>query len=171
MTKPPDGIIIREARQADVPQILELWKELMDFHAARDGHFVRAEDGHERYGEFIAECIDDRQACVWVAEEKRAGKLVAHCLAMIAEYPPVFVQRRYGMIYDLAVTATHRRRGVGQKLVDKVTAWFAARDIHRIEVQFTTTNEVSNAFWVEQAQFQPYLLRAYKTIQKTAAKE
>lgn len=171
MTKPPDGIAIRQARQADVPQILELWKELMDFHSARDGHFVRAEDGHERYGTFISECIDDPQACVWVAEEKQAGKLVAHCLAMIAEYPPVFVHRRYGMIYDLAVTASHRRQGLGQMLVDKVAAWFAERDITRIEVQFTTTNEISGAFWVQKAGFQPFLIRAYKDIQETDAKE
>ena len=165
MTKPPDGIIVRQARQADVPQILELWKELMDFHSARDGHFVRAEDGHERYGEFISECITADDACVWVAEEKRADKLVAHCLAMIAEYPPVFIHRRYGMIYDLAVTAAHRRRGLGQRLVDKVAAWFIERDITRIEVQFTTTNEVSGAFWTKKVGFQPFLIRAYKTIQ------
>ncbi|MFP4395042.1 MAG: N-acetyltransferase family protein [Anaerolineales bacterium] len=171
MTKLPNGIIIRQAKQMDMPQILELWKELMDFHSARDSHFVRAEDGHEQYGEFISECIDDRQACVWVAEQKRAGKLVAHCLAMIAEYPPVFVHRRYGMIYDLAVTASCRRRGIGQALVDKVIAWFAKRDIHRIEVQFTTTNEVSNAFWVEKTGFQPFLIRAHKTIQETDAKK
>jgi GNAT superfamily N-acetyltransferase len=171
MTKPPDGINIRPAKQADVPRILALWKELMDFHSARDGHFVRAEDGHERYGEFISECIAATDACVWVAEQKRAGEVIAHCLAMIAEYPPVFVHRRYGMIYDLAVTASHRRQGVGQMLVDKVAAWFAERDIHRIEVQFTTTNEVSNAFWVETAGFQPFLIRAYKDIQEAAAKE
>ena len=171
MTKQLDGITVRQAQQADLPQILELWKELMDFHSARDSHFVRAEDGHERYEEFISECIAAADACVWVAEQKQAGKLVAHCLAMIAEYPPVFVHRRYGMIYDLAVTALHRRRGIGQALVDRVAAWFAERDIHRIEVQFTTTNEVSNAFWVETAGFQPFLIRAYKDIQEAEAKE
>ncbi len=172
MTRPPDDINIRQARQADVSQILELWKELMDFHSARDGHFVRAEDGHERYGEFIAECIDDRQACVWVAAPRRPeSQLVAFCLAMIAEYPPVFVHCRYGMIYDLAVTAAHRRQGLGKALVDKVAAWFAERGIHRIEVQFTTTNEVSTAFWVQTAGFRPFLIRAYKDIQETEAKE
>ncbi len=171
MTKPPDSINIRQAKQADVPQILALWKELMDFHSARDGHFVRAKDGHERYGEFISECITADDACVWVAEQKCGGELVAHCLAMIAEYPPVFTHRRYGMIYDLAVTAAHRRRGLGQRLVDKVAAWFIERDITRIEVQFTTTNEVSGEFWTKKAGFQPFLIRAYKDIQEADVKE
>ena len=44
---------VREATSADTPAIVSLWRELMDYHAALDPFFRRAEGGEERFAEWV----------------------------------------------------------------------------------------------------------------------
>ncbi len=117
----------------------------MDFHRQRDAHYTRAADGAARFREFLTSQMALPNACVLVAVYRNL--IVGYCLAMVAQLPPVFAHRIYGDIYDLAVTASHRRRGVGEKLFAAAQAWFKARGVRRMETRVATTNEISTAFW------------------------
>ena len=46
-------VIIRKAVDADVSSIVELWKELMDFHKERDKIFSRSAAGHESFADYL----------------------------------------------------------------------------------------------------------------------
>lgn len=148
------SLFIRKSTEDDIAAIVDLWKEFMDFHAARDRHFARSEDGHERFAEFISGRLESKISCVLVAEQNQ--DIVGYCLAMVAKYPPVFLCQEYGSISDLAVTAKCRREGVGEALVQGILAWFAERNIQRIEVRVAVSNEVSTSFWRKMG-FEPYL--------------
>lgn len=151
---------IRRAAPEDRDAIVELWKEYMDFHAARDQHFARSAEGPQRFGDYLSGRIVDAASCthaascVLVAEHNQ--EVVGYCLATIAKFPPVFASREYGSISDLAVAAKVRRQGIGQALVEAALRWFAERDVHRIEVRVATSNELSMAFWRKMG-FAPYV--------------
>lgn len=89
------------AKDTHVPEMVEIWKEFMDFHKDIDPHFTRSEDGHSNFEKFVKNLIKADNAQVLVALER--GQVVAYSISKIAEHPPVFQHRTYGLIVDLAV--------------------------------------------------------------------
>jgi ribosomal protein S18 acetylase RimI-like enzyme len=128
-----DGVTIRPADAGDLTAIGALWKELTDFHAARDTHFSAACDGVEHFLKYMAESMESDEARIAVAETD--GKVVAYCLCKDKEMPPVFARRRYGLISDLVVAEGLRRRRIGTRMVEAAMKWFAQRGLERIEVR------------------------------------
>jgi ribosomal protein S18 acetylase RimI-like enzyme len=143
----------RKAIEQDVPRIVDLWNEFIDFHKARDPFFSRSEEGSENFGKFISENIKKDDAIVYVAEAKKA--VVAYIHASVQSYPPVFEIKKYGLIYDLAVTSGYRRKGIGEHLFCMVKEWFAKKGVKRLEIEVAVSNEVSTSFWKKMA-FKPY---------------
>ena len=139
--------------EKDIPKVVELWKEFIDFHKIRDSFFSRSKEGPENFGKFIAANLRKDNAIMYVAEKN--DKVIGHILATIQNYPPAFEIKRYGLVNDLAVASAYRRIGIGQHLFDLVKDWFAEKDIRRIEIEVATTNEVSTSFWGKM-NFKPY---------------
>ncbi|MHC4258820.1 MAG: GNAT family N-acetyltransferase [Planctomycetota bacterium] len=138
-------IHIRIAVKNDLPAMVELWKEMMDFHKERDQFFTRTATGPESWIESITDHIAKESSCVLVAE--RDGRIVGHCLGFVSEYPPVLTISHYGLFQELAVAANYRRCGVGQSLFNEMLEWFRGRGIKRAEVRVSVHNELSVAFW------------------------
>lgn len=139
------NINYRKAAKEDIPRLIELWKELMDFHGARDSFFSRSKEGPENFGNFLLENMSKDDAIVYVAEVER--EVVGYTLAMIQDYPPVFEVKQYGLISDLAVTSEYRRSGVGRHLANIAKDWFIQKGMTRAEIGVAVTNEVSTSFW------------------------
>ena len=155
------SVTTRTARTKDIDTIVELWKEMMDFHFERDRHFARSSTGHEAFAKFVAEHIEKEESLVLVAEEGDA--IVAYCIATISNRPPVFETTRYGAIYDLLVTRSRRRQGIGKRLVHEIERWFSQQGIHRIEARVSTRNEVSTQFW-RKIGYEPYTETVFREI-------
>lgn len=143
----------RRAIENDIPKIVELWKEFIDFHKIRDSFFSRSKEAPKNFGKFIADNLRKDDAIVYVAEKD--GEVIGHILATIQNYPPVFKIKRYGLVNDLAVSSGYRRLGIGQHLLALVKDWFVNKGIRRIEIEVATANEVSISFW-EKMNFKPY---------------
>ena len=136
---------IRQASTADLDEIVELWKEFMDFHRQRDPFFTRAVDGHRRFRSFVAENLESPDWAVLVSIE--ADRPVGYIMATVLEYPPVFEVKRHGFVQDIAVTEVARRHGVGSALFERAETWFRKRGITRIELNVAAANDTSQAFW------------------------
>ncbi len=143
----------RQAIEKDIPKVVELWKEFIDFHKIRDSFFSRSKEGPENFGKFIAANLRKDDAIVYVAEKD--GEVIGHILATIQNYPPVFEIKRYGLVNDLAVASAYRRFGIGQHLFAMVNDWFVKKDIRRIEIEVAIANKASTLFW-EKMNFKPY---------------
>lgn len=156
-------IIIRKATAKDVSSIVELWKELMDFHKEFDRFFSRSANGHEGFADFITGHISSETSNVFVAE---AGKdIVGYCLAIAEKHPPVLEIQKYGLVQDLAVTKKHRRRGIGERLLKEALSWFFEKGVDRIETRVAKCNKLSTEFWAKMG-FTPYLETVFMEIQE-----
>lgn len=147
-------LVIRKATAKDLEPIGILWQEFMDFHKERDPVFARSADGHEHFKTFLAGHLEKENSLVLVAEQD--GALVGYCLAMLANYPPVFESRDYGFVSDLAVTRDYRKAGIGEKMYKKAEEWFSKRGVHRVELRVVVSNEVATKFWRKMG-FQPHV--------------
>ena len=52
------------ARKSDIPAILEIWKELMDFHVPFDSRYTLSDDAEESMGKNLARLIEAEDALV-----------------------------------------------------------------------------------------------------------
>jgi ribosomal protein S18 acetylase RimI-like enzyme len=140
--------VIRKALTCDVPQIVELWKELMDFNKQYDEHWSRLETGHENFGDFINSHIADEAFCVLVAEADK--DIVGYCLSEIQKCDPHILKiQEYGHISNIAVTKDYRRKEIGEDLLQKTVDWFSKKGIHRIEVCVGIGNKSARKFWTK----------------------
>lgn len=149
---------IREAVMEDVPAIIEIWKELMDFHKELDGFFSRSATGHERFAEFLMNNMEKEDSCVLVAAD--GGHIFGYCQACISKYPPVLIREKYVEIFDMAVTEKYQRQGIGRMIIDALRRWYSDKDVDRIELKYLTTNKSAEEFWTKMG-FKPYLKTAF----------
>ncbi|OHB78602.1 MAG: hypothetical protein A2Z25_20465 [Planctomycetes bacterium RBG_16_55_9] len=153
-------IVVREATCQDIPAIVRLGEELLDFHKDIDPVFARAAKGGDVFAQLIEGNIRSETACVYVAVVN--NQIVGYCQGMLEKYPPVLMATDYGHILDVMVTAKSRRTGAGEKMVRALRDWFCLKGVHRIEVRRLISNEIASRFWRKMG-FQPYLETLFVT--------
>jgi ribosomal protein S18 acetylase RimI-like enzyme len=139
---------IRAGTQEDLPQMLRLWREMMDFHAQAEPRFrpLPPPEGERAWEEYLSEHVwgsDDWG--VFVAEEE--GEFLGQIMGMLRDQVPVFEVERYGYITDIVVDPEARRRGVGEALFEALRAWFRERGASHIKLQVAHKNPTSQDFW------------------------
>jgi GNAT superfamily N-acetyltransferase len=154
-------VIIRKAVAEDVSSIVELWKELMDFHKERDRIFTRSATGHESFADFIKGHISKDTSCLFVAEADE--EIIGYCLVFIEKYPPVIELQEYCLVQDIAVTEKYRRMGIGKRFLKEAKSWYSEKGIHRVEARVSTYNKAAREFWAEMG-FAPYLETVFMEI-------
>jgi ribosomal protein S18 acetylase RimI-like enzyme len=139
---------VRPGIEQDGPEMLRLWREMMDFHARLEPRFrPRPElEGEQAWEEHLrAHVWGSEDWCVLVAEAE--GRLVGQIMGMLREAVPVFEPERYGYVTDIVVDPAARRSGVGQALFDALKAWFRERGASHLELAVAHNNPVSQGFW------------------------
>lgn len=154
-------IIIRRATLEDLEAVLDLWQEMMDYHARLDRRFQPAEDGRDHFREVVQEWMVDDTWHVLVAEV--GGEVIGYVIGRVAENPPVFDMRYFGYVTDICVAADWRRMGVGRRLFLALCDWFRRRGLTVIQLNAAAFNPVSQAFWREMG-FRDFLERMWMDI-------
>jgi ribosomal protein S18 acetylase RimI-like enzyme len=138
---------IMEANETHIPQIVKLWVEFFDYHSELDPFFTRSEDAEMHVEKRLRDRIADEDGQVLVAVE--GERVVGYSLCWIGENAGFFKERKYGHICDLAVTASHRGKGTGHKLLERILAWFESRHIPRAALFVVSKNQPAVAFWTK----------------------
>ena len=151
--------LLRKAMLKDIPAIIVLWKEMMDFHKKRDPFFSRAANGEEVFSQYLEKNINSETACVYVAIV--GGTIVGYCQGTLEKHPPVLTVTDYGQVLDFAVASDYRRTGIGERLCKALQGWFVLKGVHRFEVRHSEFNEAASRFWAKMG-FKPFLKTLYK---------
>ena len=118
--------VIRTGRAEDADALSILWTEMGEDHRAYDPEvWCWSKDARDRWEDGYLEWIDDKDMCTVLAEDER-GKLVGYAVAHAKDSPAIFETTRTGEVWDLCVTAGHRHRGLGVKLMEAVFEWLKA---------------------------------------------
>ena len=150
-----------KARKSDIPAILEIWKELMDFHVPFDSRYTLSDDAEESMGKNLARLIAAEDALVIIAVENT--KPMGFGIARIDKYSPVFIKQTCGSIADLAVSSGHRRKGTGELMLNEMLDWFQSQGIDRVELRVASMNTVGYSFWRKHG-FTDYMHIMYRDL-------
>lgn len=155
--------LIRSATLRDIPAIVRLWEELMDYHREIDPFFTRARNAADLFRRFVEQNVGNDAACVLVAVVDDG--IVGYCQGLIDHHPPALAEPDYGQVLDFMVTASHRHTGIGSQMFEALCKWFRKEGIRRIEVRHSTFNETAARFWPRMG-FKPYLQTLFMELEK-----
>jgi ribosomal protein S18 acetylase RimI-like enzyme len=140
--------MIRRAREDDWDGARALWREVDDLHARlAPAYFREAARAEAEWRELLA----SPDAAVFVAEDGRARGhgLVGVVSVRIYETPPdpAMVPLRRGHVEMLVVSAAHRRRGLGARLMDEVASWARRQRAAELVLTVWSGNAAAEAFY------------------------
>ena len=144
---------IREASEKHIPEITKLWMEFMYFNAEIEPFDTSGDNVLTQVETHLRNKITSDDSLVLVAMDNQ--KVVGYSISQITQIPPFTRGKKLGVIYDMAVTAHYRKKGIGKEMLDQIKAWFRERGIQRIEISVVTKNTIGDSFWREQG-FQDY---------------
>ena len=139
---------IRPGTETDLPAMLSLWREMMDFHAELDPRFRprSSPEGEAAWADYLREEIwTSENWCVLVAEANAA--LVGQILGELRELPPVFGAQAFGYVTDIVVAGEARRQGIARALFKGLREWMRDRGAEHLQMQVMVRNDASQAFW------------------------
>jgi len=150
------------ATEKHIPEIVELWKEFMDFHKDIDPRFPMRKDAHLEWEKHLRELMKSEDTQVLVVLDK--NQAVGYSVSQINKYAPLWECETYGMIDTLAVKSNYRRKGIGEQMLVKIMEWFKMYNVDRVELSVAARNQVGYHFWRKHG-FRDYIHRLYLDIE------
>lgn len=133
-------------------QIMEVWKEFMQYHQCIDAYYGTVKEGHFKFGEYLMERMSRADSLVLVALDGEC--LLGYCLCYVQPRPPVFTEQAIGILSDLAVKEDSRGEGAGGAMVEESMVWLRSEGINRVELRTSSKNVPAiefyrkHGFWV-----------------------
>ncbi len=142
-----DGLTIIDAEEQHLDAVVELWNELMQFHADRDVRFTTRKGAHVLFREHVKQYIERDDGKLWLAfvEDQPA----AFVSARFSTTPPVFVGQESVILEDMVVLEAFRRMGLGRELTQRVIDWAQAEGRDNVQLQVAECNPEGQKFWNE----------------------
>jgi ribosomal protein S18 acetylase RimI-like enzyme len=138
-------ISVRRASQEDVESLLDLWQEMMNYHARLDPRLTPAADGRQAFRLTLERWMGDSEWRVLIAQA--GGQVVGYIIGHVAEINPVLAKPDYGYVTDICVSPQWRRHGVGRRLFKAVRSWFRQRRLATVQLNVAALNATAQAFW------------------------
>jgi len=142
--------MIRRARHEDWGAVRALWRQLDDLHAGLAPAYFRAT---ERAGYEWRQLLAASDGAVFVAEggggaDGDGGVLGAVSIRIYETPPdPAMVPLRRGHVEMLVVSAPHRRRGLGRRLMDEAAGWARRQGAAELVLTAWAGNAAAEAFY------------------------
>ena len=135
---------IRLLEDKDIPQVLEICREMREHHRrVLGGYFKSIDEDYERSS--LAKALDDEDSPVYVAETED-GKIAGMVQAAF-EVRPYLEQESFCHIGGLGVLPGYRRRGIAKALMDRVFEACRARKITEVTLGVFNRNTGAYKFY------------------------
>lgn len=136
---------IRVATSEDIPQMVNLWYELMNYHREHHFAFVAKENNEELLSKDFQERIENPKCCFFLAilNDQVAGFI--SCSIRIVQN--VMVYNKRGYVAETVVGQEFRGKGVGALLFNRAQDWFLEKGADHIELQVSLKNDGAFNFW------------------------
>lgn len=151
---------IRPARKEDIDQISDLVLRLKKLNEEFDPLYTVRQEAPEVVRKYMSDSLEKEDVIVLVAES--SGRVVGVIRAEIRSrvfYEPLIA----GVITDLYVLPSYRRRGVGEALISSLTKILKSRGIRLVSAEFPPMNKIAVEFYTNLG-FKPLLYVFFKEL-------
>ena len=139
-------LMIRKAKENDIPRVLDLLSQVNDVHAeGRPDFFIK---GKRKYNESdLVKIISDGNTPVFVCEEDNDVKGYAFCVMQDLSKCHNLHPDKSLYVDDICVDEKYRRQGVGRKLYDFVIQYAKNEGCFNVTLNVWDKNPEAKAFY------------------------
>ncbi|MCE4606795.1 MAG: GNAT family N-acetyltransferase [Desulfurococcales archaeon] len=156
------SIVVRKPVQEDVKAMADLVARLKLLNEELDPHYKTTEDLYQASEDYIREALEDSDSIILVAVDEETGQLVG--LVKVDIRNRLFYEPRVkGVITDLYVHPSYRRKKLGVLLIDKIIEELRNRGVKMITAIYPVNNVIATRFY-ENLGFTDLDVEVYKEI-------
>jgi len=151
---------VRTARREDIDQISDLILRLKKLNEEFDPLYTVRQEAPEVVRKYVSESLERDDVIMLVADS--IGRVVGVIRAEIRSrvfYDPLM----QGVITDLYVLPSYRRKGVGEALVSSLIKILKSRGIGLVSAEFPPMNKIAVEFYTNMG-FKPLMYVFFKEI-------
>ncbi len=137
-------MLIRNARKSDIKAILGLIEGVVKHHNKIDCYY-KPFSQYSGLEEEIGSWFSNKEMAVLIAED--SGKLVGYAQVSVEPAPTYVLAKKIGIVYDMFVSESYRRKKIAKKLFDEALRWFALKKVRHIELSVDARNESGIKLW------------------------
>jgi ribosomal protein S18 acetylase RimI-like enzyme len=144
----PPPIVLRPATPADIPSLVALMVRLKRLNEEFDPLLKVRPDVEARAAEVLKRDLANANAIILAAEGggADAGKVIGVVRALLRERP-FYTPEREGVIVDIYLLPLHRRRGVGEYLLEETVKRLKAKGAGIVTAEFPVQNDIAVRFY------------------------
>ncbi|SDU15863.1 GNAT family N-acetyltransferase [Halopseudomonas salegens] len=165
------AFVVREAREADIPVLIDFLAKLA-LHVAGGVDHVLKDKEQKRLAESLRRTMNDANARILVAELPDQ-RLAGMGYLAVWRSPGIWEQAgdiefKSGIIDDIWVEPDCRKLGIFSALLQDLIAFAESRDVQELILEYSVTNKEADAVWSKLG-FKPTGVRAAAFTQTVKA--
>ncbi|WP_040247633.1 GNAT family N-acetyltransferase [Psychroserpens mesophilus] len=149
-----------EANDPRMSQVEQLYKDLYDLEKEFGVSITLVEDGEKIWRKSIEKVLGKFAQIIVVS---LGEEIVGLCYGNIKMLPAYFGSIKSGYLDAIIIKAEHRKKGLGDQMIQQLIDWWVANDVVVFEVERQITNENSAKNW-ERFGFKKELIRYRKRV-------
>ena len=141
------SIILRSATLEDYNQLRVIYEELDELHRYEHPDLFQKPDGNARPVEYIKDLVLSKNKALIVAESDEVIIGFAECFVVSSGFFPVFKQRKWVHLDNIAIKREYQNKGIGKLLLNEIKLWAKTRNIRRVELMVYKFNKQAKHFY------------------------
>lgn len=138
---------IRPAQAKDIPKLIQLGKQLLNYHVWLDREYYLLEDNFDtEFNWWLADQIGSTSKLLLVAHND-VNKIVGFISGFIKALYPWFRTKAVGHISYMYIDSAYRKRGVGKLLESASVTWFKSKNVSYVELYVEEKNDIGQKAW------------------------
>ncbi|MCK4589914.1 MAG: GNAT family N-acetyltransferase [Nanoarchaeota archaeon] len=144
-------IIIRKAKDNEIPIIDKLGDELVSHHSknlyTKDDRFYnqKKKNSSSIWKKHALSIIKNKKNLALIAYY--GEKPIGYCLSLIKRNIPIYKIEKYVYISDIYVDEKYRKQGIGKKFMEEVKKFYKKQKIKFLELQLNHNNDRALKFY------------------------
>jgi ribosomal protein S18 acetylase RimI-like enzyme len=135
----------RKAKKEDLEAIMELNKQLADYHRKIDKYYKPSSGTRKSFKKHLSNIIQKNTVKILVAEDDE--RVIGYFVGSIEKAKHYVVPEKIGRISAAFVEEKYRELGIGKKMFDELIKWFKRNKIKHVELSVDSRNETSIRTW------------------------
>lgn len=141
-------MITRLARVDDVPQLIQLGKQLWDLHLEFDPEYYLLENTFtETFSSWVYEQLNSPYQFIIVAHDENNLEIIGFIAGFLKYLFPWFKTKTVGHISYLIIDPPYRNQSIGKQLEKAAQEWFRTKKVNYIELYVDEKNNIGQAVW------------------------
>ena len=137
-------IIIRKATNKDLSEMIELIRDLTDYHYKIDKYYKPFSKYKGLYN-YMKDQLKDKNVKILVVED--GGKIIGCIVGVITKAPSYITPKKIGNIDYIFIKENYRHKKIGEKLLKELLKWFKEKKIKHVEISVDARNKIGVKAW------------------------